>query len=888
MNRRVWMGYLLALAWATSAAADVASISARAQSARQFYTQFDPFSSGGLRTSVGALEPSLRKWYVPQELYTQYGWDQWQYTNYARQHYERYTDIVLEGTRRYDIYGDYIARGWEVYRWEEDQPRDLASSILKDPKYSSWFSSLIISAASKGQFQYALTIGDAIRTTLTPLTFSTPSFNGIQMDFAADKYQATALLSRISNPGTARRSDRDLPENSTDYTGLMGFRGTAQVGDFATVGATYVGSRNGTSLNDFVDNSFQGQLTTAQNAGKVRSITIRISDDSPEDGKAGGMLFEERILIDGREVDLGPGNPQVRGGTPRGGALVADGADQIFLRYDLSDYSYVDDAGDFRDLNRFERVGFLLVLANDYRIDVTSNVQTNASGQEIFLPMAQATGNIGDGTNQQAVEFDYGLPTGNEVFGFTLDVQDVGGLGLKGEWDRNRRHRRFPNSNPEIGEHFLATGSSEAYYLTASWLGHPWFAYGEVFSMDPGYTTRAYLTDAGGRVFYDDSRNAWFEFVDDNDDQDRYPDWRRNSLNQRLGNDIDNLEGVFPGLDENNDLVSDYNQNENLQPDYLEPFLQHSVDPPEYLFGLDMNNNTVIDRFENDDEADYPYRRDHRGYNAYVGVELVGDAKVTVGRLDERLISAARTNESLYGILTVEHDIPAVGVVRVFDHVRLVEDSIPEDLFQWIQTPGTLGGNERVVDPLVAPNTLINTAYVEFTYIGLPRWRIGTKVKHEVYHQRDEAPGLRRSATFLGVVNRLDYVMPLMQWNLRWRLKSQYKHHSPSALQQPRVHELAAMPSLLLDRQVLGAAHLTGGVEFTKLFDFEEPLAGRRGGNEFHAVVYALQLSNTSAYQGYSLTANVGFRSQTRYLPRDVVKTSNLAFVQVVAGIGDR
>ena len=32
-----------------------------------------------------------------------------------------------------------------------------------------------------------------------------------------------------------------------------------------------------------------------------------------------------------------------------------------------------------------------------------------------------------------------------------------------------------------------------------------------------------------------------------------------------------------------------------------------------------MNNNGWIDRFENDEEPDYPYRRDHRGYNIYAG-----------------------------------------------------------------------------------------------------------------------------------------------------------------------------------------------------------------------------------------------------------------------------
>ena len=67
--------------------------------------------------------------------------------------------------------------------------------------------------------------------------------------------------------------------------------------------------------------------------------------------------------------------------------------------------------------------------------------------------------------------------------------------------------------------------------------------------------------------------------------------------------------GIFPGLDENNDFISDFNQNDNenspnLIPDYEEPFLRFYTDRPEFLYGMDMNHNGWIDRFENDEEAD--------------------------------------------------------------------------------------------------------------------------------------------------------------------------------------------------------------------------------------------------------------------------------------------
>ena len=75
---------------------------------------------------------------------------------------------------------------------------------------------------------------------------------------------------------------------------------------------------------------------------------------------------------------------------------------------------------------------------------------------------------------------------------------------------------------------------------------------------------------------------------------------------------------VFPGWDQNNDFIPDFNQNDNAvranrRPDYDEPFLRFDVDRPEFLFGVDMNNNFWVDQFENDDQPDYPYRKDHRG-----------------------------------------------------------------------------------------------------------------------------------------------------------------------------------------------------------------------------------------------------------------------------------
>jgi hypothetical protein len=148
-----------------------------------------------------ALDPAVKKWYVPQELFNEYQWRQQSYTNYARQKYQRYVSTTQEGFYFYDLYGNYITRGQLIYDWRVSAPQTAGSNLFKTTNFGSWFSSVVIASDQKGQYAYALTIGDRIRTTLTPMTFSKPTFAGIQLDLATDKYEATFLASRPSSPG---------------------------------------------------------------------------------------------------------------------------------------------------------------------------------------------------------------------------------------------------------------------------------------------------------------------------------------------------------------------------------------------------------------------------------------------------------------------------------------------------------------------------------------------------------------------------------------------------------------------------------------------------------------------------------------------------------------
>ena len=840
----------------------------------------------GARIHPGALAPNRRKWLLPQNLYYEYRWKGWEYSNYARDHYQRYVDILLEGTRHYDPFGNYIGRGWEIYDWTETSPQRLGSGIFKSPRWRGFFNSILVSSANKGQFFTALTAGDAIRTSLTPLTFSKPAFNGIQWDLLSDKYAVTALASRLNSPGFTALSDAQGPGLVENSTRLLGLRGVTQVGDFAKLGATWVSAANASSELSLGDNSLKGVLTGPQNTGNVETITIRISDDSPESSESGALLYFDQVLIDGEahpEIV-----PLISGGVGREGVLEARGSDHIELIYDIRNaFRPTDDVPTFRDARKLE---FELVVANDYRIEVTSNLQTDRRGAQVFLLVDQAQNNIVDGANQRFIRFAYGLPTASEVLGIDLELIDLGGLELRSEYVVNRKYRRFPNQN--FRKLAAQKETAEAYYATASYSHHPWFAFGEAYSMDPEYSTSAFIGDSRGTFDYSDEDRHLFEFVDDNDDQDRFPDWRRFGQGGQQGGATAGAAGfdlrVFPGLDENNDFVSDFNQNQNGKPDYNEPFLRYAVDPPEFLFGMDMNNNTIIDRFENDLEPDYPYDRDRQGRNVYGGLALSEDIHLTVGSLSENQLSSDRESKATYALLTAGWELPGFNV-SLFEHAKWVKDNIPDDRIRWVDPLG----HQDFLDPLENQDTFVNQVYLDASFSRIRDLNISGKLKYETFGQGgDLAEDERiRDRSFFGLINKADYSYKIHRDLTLWpKWKSTFRRLTPTSTEDLKLRDLEETLFLVSRYSIVdGRTWVDWGVELSWFNNLrerpDEPPPGFL--DDFRSRVWSILFGNVSEYLGYQLTMNLGVQlERTKFEATDEIRKESIAFMRIFASTG--
>ena len=884
---------------------------------------------GGPGVLFDALTPTLHHWYIPQELHAEYRWRQWEYTNYARYPYERYVNTLLEGDYFYDFYGDLVSRGWLIYDWRQDQPKPEGSSLFKTSQFERWLTSLTIGSDERGQHAYAITVGNRIRTTLTPMTFSKPTFNGVQADFLSDKYALTVLASRISNPlaGTLM-----APQRQTNSTSMVAGRATAQVGDFITIGGTLVDARHSNAALDMFDGNFvAGNLTAGQSGTPVSAIAVILSDDSPQDGKGGAALFAHDIRITSRDFDTGDETlwtleqvvrpdaqwPAVFGGFERAGFLAADGDERVILNYDFTDPDYIGP-----DVTSIVDVEFDYVLANDFRIEMWSNKQTGrravplppltadviAEREPALLLVKRAAGNVEDISNIQRVRFDYGLPTASVVAGFTLEGKNIWGIDFYGEWDRNFRYFQYPNAalfHANEG-HEISRQTADAGYLTISKQQYPFFAYGEAYDIDFDYTTNVFIVDTSGDIEYDAPGGFVYEFVEDNDDQDALPDW------VRAGSQAGDTD-VFPGWDENNDFISDFNQNDNRAvpnafPDYEEPFLRYDVDRPEFLFGIDLNNNGWIDRFEDDELPDYPYKGDRKGYNAFVGAHLAPNVRVMVGRTDERMLSDDRDNVTTYGLLTLDKSCPGLGRLRVFDMLKRASDTIPDDR---LQASAVLGEIKRpvVADILPAQDTWINTAWLQFDYTAIPQTKVVNKLKYEsLSHTDDDARDLDNrpmaaSPSTFGLINKVEYDFDLGPLALRPRLKSEYLRRDSFVQDEEDQEHWLGLVMLTASFPYMSHSTITTGLELAQFQDRaadEDAMValGQVGetGDE-RSLNVALQLTNQSSYEGYLLTTQVGLRLARIFAERvrgratggfekvSKGRTETTSFIAVYAGI---
>ncbi|HJP29732.1 MAG TPA: hypothetical protein QGF95_04165 [Candidatus Latescibacteria bacterium] len=389
----------------------------------------------------------------------------------------------------------------------------------------------------------------------------------------------------------------------------------------------------------------------------------------------------------------------------------------------------------------------------------------------------------GNSKGRSVVSFDYGIPTGQALWGLDWDLE-LKGLNVKGEIVTNPQYYIFPvGSNG--GDRF--DKRSWGYFLTAEKELGPVQLGAEIFSLDPDFSGN-YDSIRGGVPFFTDDcitcpQMQEMFVMTDNDDNDQWPDEMQNERPSAEKTD----SGIFPGLDENLDLVPDSDQNINGIPDWTEPILFYDADPPDFIYGVDFNNNGVVDFRENDARPDYPYARDREG------VHLLGTRKglgrwgkwITAGLY--RMKEPAGGNESNAYYVRYEHNFvsPYLGRVRINDDIKWVEDSIRDPVYIWRE----VGFRERIPSPypyltglqieardlnsqllppqddaLTMRNSVVNTLFMESRFKQITNLNLVNNVLWVRNSQRDDEfddgfvqeAGIQSQFT---MVNRVDYTV---------------------------------------------------------------------------------------------------------------------------------
>ncbi|MBI2503159.1 MAG: hypothetical protein HYW07_07975 [Candidatus Latescibacteria bacterium] len=702
------------------------------------------------------------------------------YWNYGGQPYLP-TTVSVRSEELYDRLGTHLLRGYPLVSWRETRSDSLGlqeSRLVRENFLFEFFSELVIANDSYKGWNFAVLAGDNIRTALTPLTLRTPRWQGVRIDAEAERQGFTLLLTR----GALGRFSAFDARRDLSPVLAYGGRYHRQLSEVLTLGATLynqhqvdVESKQGSFING--TQPYQMQAPT--------QIFVRVESDAPELGAAAGVYQMDLELEvageDGARTRMDVQAEPPRGGRRAGDLLQVSGpGEAVDFTFNLPPQGQVlsalfraEVAGDYRISVR--QVHDFTFTANDQRRTEQrswpappSHTQGGPLYPIDFKPgetqphftVARAEGSPGLG-RRRTVKFDYAIPSGKTLIGtdFRIDAKE---LLAQGEVVYNIEEGHFPFAEDSLQVKGKKTHrGSWAYTLN---LRRPLKLHGlraelggELFHMDPEYSG-GYDSRRGGTVFFTDrggpsgteAFSQEFSLVEDNDDDDRYPDDTFED-GGRYAAEIPGSfgatpwAGVFPGLDVDGDQAPDNDQDRNGLADWNEPFLHYGSDPSDFVYGIDFNNNAQPDFRENDDYPDYPIRKDQRGFHSFAGLDRPVHwlDRVVLGYYDLRQIAGAGKAQALY-VRGKARWHPGKGVrIELDDDAKLVEDSIRDEVYAWVTGDTALFGantntpfNPPPADPLVMRKSAVNTAFLQLVGQPLADLELRADLLHFLNHQR--------------------------------------------------------------------------------------------------------------------------------------------------------
>lgn len=852
---------------------------------------------------------------------------------------------------------------------------------------NTFFQFLAVARQTYGQEAMSMAVGRNLASGFTPLVFQQMQYGGLRIDYASQRHDLTLLFSRggtLENTlwSNLRGNERETREISPVLIG-----GANWIGHFGDldVGATFFRQLQ-SNIKAKPSSLWRGDVPYVE-LKSPKQITVRVRDDSPRDPN-GTAVYDASMtviaLIDsvqqrytsdaaqaGPDVLFDPGvlRRQPISGRRVGTHFEAAGPDEVIdIIFEIDpDLTTID-----ADVDVLADGDYLIEVRQTHEFDVPGTSQTQdrtwpsdppqqgftgiffedyLDQDETFYTVRRSEGNPPLDGSPSRVRFDYGIPTAQSFYGVNIDYE-VAGLKLDGEFVHNPQDFKYPTAQGKRSRE-----SSTAGYLTAlARFGQRGDVGAEIFRIDPTYGGW-YDSRRGGLVLFTDvagdvqagelrgtdARTQEYRFFDDNDDHDNWPDdtpgsgdalYMPRGTFQRPSYVARKPEGgVFPGFDMDGDLIVDFDRNRNAVDDYLEPFLGYDALPPEFDFGMDFNNNLVPDYRENDDEADYPYRRDQRGWHLFYDANRRPwwMTQARVGLYASEQIEGGSESQVQYAMLNTATEA-ANWWTKGRNVIKRVQDDIPDDVYRIVLT-SDVKVNTAYNEPTQRPphdflpmrNSWANSFWFETGWLPTQSVRVTNTFKYDLNRRLDDeaADGtvLQEAETLhnFSMANRISYDRELTpKLNLTARAKHMMARWDEGSYapvdtafgrvdddgdpETPTVFDVSLggheaswslfTPEILLSYSLTRKTRF----EFGQHGLFVPFLRSRFTDRNFDAASYTqnvsiLQVAMSGEHGGYKLLAHVGLRRDNRNLHKDAraagLEDTDITafFVDVIFGV---
>lgn len=543
-----------------------------------------------------------------------------------------------------------------------------------------------------------------------------------------------------------------------------------------------------------------------------------------------------------------------------------------------------------------------LTVSNDYRVEstmvyttsTTNGHDTDGSSPNNWYKATywrteeQAEGNIKDGSNTKRVSIDFGVMVASMMYGMDMDF-NYRGLKIKGEFITNTQHYMFPDASPGTGfplssvsgqterEGHRWTVIDNSYYLTTNKDWKQFGVAGEVFKMGKFYRPYFDYSYSATRGFNSRNYTIRYPFIEDNDDDDQYPDTmnRQRAMAYRIFGSED-PDGVFPGNDADNDGIADNNKNNNSTPDYEEPFLMFDVDPDQYVFGNDYNNNSIPDFREDDMKMDTPYDLDRKGHHIYFRYSPIESVNMFVGSMRTKGIGLdTRTNDD-YLKLQMNYNVFNIGKLYAEFRHEDIQDNVSDDYIQVstkMRTDYLMMGitaslarfsRELFYDELEYRNSTVDRIFLDSKIRALPSLTLENHLKFERNHQIEGVcyDGVYQPDQDIGtvaMVNKIVYTKKIGNWQISPGIK--YRFYKKDRSESVRANDfyLTRIPLVMFKYIISPRTDIMFGMQGLPglEFNFKDYVQSM---NDYNQKTYTLQLQNRTTYFGYQIWAATGIR----------------------------